>query len=202
MMSTSATRILKYEVNGVILSALKSITLPKKSTNCVTFRLPSEKLSRLRKVAEAKDITPNTLVNQIIQAHLDWHSLAAHAKLYYLPKSFLIRLINELTEQELNELARDTAKNDLVDISLFLRGGFTIASLSNITETWLRIAQMPYRCVINGDGCKIIIEHDMGLKYSYLIEGISRYLLEVAFKAKSSCNVTENTVIINLEQQS
>jgi hypothetical protein len=199
-MSFNATRILKYEVNVVILSALKSVTLPKKSTNCVTFRLPSEKLSRLRKVAEAKAITPNTLVNQIIQAHLDWHSMAAHAKLYYLPKSFLIRLINKLTEQELNELARDTAKNDLVDISLFLCGGFTIASVSNIVETWLRIAQMPYRCEIDEDRCKIIIEHDMGLKYSYLIKEISRYLLEVAFEAKSSCDITENAVIIKLEQ--
>jgi hypothetical protein len=119
-----------------------------------------------------------------------------------LPKSFLIRLINELTEEEIRELARDTAKNDLVDISLFLRGGFSIASLSNITETWLRIAQMPYRCEIKGDGCKVIIEHDMGIKYSYLIKEISRYLLEVAFEAKSSCDVTENTVIIALEQQS
>ena len=60
---------------------------------------------------------------------------------------------------------------------------------------------MPYRCEINGDNFKIIIEHDMGLKYSYLIQEISRYLLEVAFEAKSSCDVTENTVIINLEQQ-
>jgi hypothetical protein len=49
--------------------------------------------------------------------------MAADAKLYYLPKSFLIRLINELTEDELNELARDTAKNDLVDVNLFLKGG-------------------------------------------------------------------------------
>jgi hypothetical protein len=195
----NATCKLKYEMNGIILSALKSV--PKKSTNCVTFRLPSEKLSRLRKVAETKDITPNTLVNQIIQAHLDWHSLAAYAKLYYLPKSFLVRLINKLTEDELNELARDTAKNDLVDISLFLCGGFTIASVSNITETWLRIAQMPYRYETNGDSRKIIIEHDMGLKYSYLIKEISRYLLEVAFEVKSSCDITQNTVILYLEQQ-
>jgi hypothetical protein len=83
--------------------------------------------------------------------------MAAHAKLYYLPKSFLVRLLNELTNNELDELARDVAKNDLVDISLFLRGGFNIASVSNIAETWLRIAQMPYRIEINGDGCKIII---------------------------------------------
>ncbi len=176
------------------------IPKPSSTTTCATFRLPKEKLEQLRKVAQIQNVTPNTLVNQMIKAHLDWHSRAAHAKLYYFPKSFLIRLINELTKDELHELARDIAKNDLVDISLFLRGGFSMTSVSNIAETWLRIAQMPYRFEINGDRYKIIIEHDMGMKYSYLIKEISRYLLEVAFKTKSSCDITENAVIIKIEQ--
>jgi hypothetical protein len=58
------------------------------------------------------------LVNQIIKEHLDFHGLASQAKLYYLPKPFLMRLNNEYTEEELRELARETAKNDLVDISV------------------------------------------------------------------------------------
>jgi hypothetical protein len=117
-----------------------------------------------------------------------------------LPKSFLVRLLNELTNDELNELARDVAKNELVDVCLFLRGGFSIASISQIAETWLRIAQMSHRIEVTGDIYKIIIEHDMGQKYSYLIREISRYLLEVAFEKKSSCDVTENAVIIKVEQ--
>lgn len=150
-------------------------------------------------MSEDKNITPNTLVNQIVKAHVNWHSMAAHAKLYYLPKSFLIKLLNELTEEELNDLALETAKNDLVDISLFLRGGFTIASLSDITETWLRISQMPYRCEINEDSSKIIIEHDMGFEYSYLIREICRYVLEIVFETKTYCDITENTITIKLE---
>jgi hypothetical protein len=59
--------------------ALKAVEIQKPSTTCATFRLPKEKLDRLRKVSEAKNITANTLVNQIIKAHLDWHSRAAHA---------------------------------------------------------------------------------------------------------------------------
>ena len=179
---------------------MRSVTLTKTSTSCATFRLSSEKLNRLRKVSEDKNITPNTLVNQIIKAHVNWHSMAAHTKLYYLPKPFLIKLVNELTEEELNDLALETAKNDLVDISLFLRGGFTIASLSDTTETWLRISQMPYRYEINEDRYKIIIEHDMGFKYSYLIKEISRYLLEVVFETKTYCDITENTITIKIEQ--
>jgi hypothetical protein len=178
---------------------LKSIEIPKKSTRVVSFRLPSGRLEQLRKLSESRDISSNVFVNQILKAHLDWHSSAADAKLYYQPKAFLIRLLNELDEEELNGIARETAKNDLVDISLFLKGGFSIASISDITETWLRIAQMPYRFEINENSCRIVIEHDMGLKYSYLIREISRYLLEVAFESNSSCNITENSVIINLE---
>jgi hypothetical protein len=193
---------LKYDLDVFFISVSKSSEVPKAPIRGITFRLASEMVDRLRRVSEAKSISPNTLVNQIIKAHLDLHSLAAHAKLYYVPKSFLIRLINELTEEELKEIARDTAKNDLVDISLYLKGEFNITSISNITETWLRIAHMPYRYEINGDSCKIIIEHDMGAKYSYIIKEISRYLLEVAFGSKSSCEVTENTVIIKLEQRS
>jgi hypothetical protein len=182
------------------VSVLTSYEVSKIPTRGMSFRIPCEKLDQLRRTSEARNISSNTLFNQIIKAHLDWHSMAADAKLYYLPKSFLIRLINELTEDELNELARDTAKNDLVDISLLLRGGFTIASISDIAETWLKISQMPYRFEVTGDSCKIIIEHDMGLKYSYLIKEISRYLLQVAFETKSSCDVTENSIIIKLEQ--
>ena len=136
---------------------LKSSEVSKMPTKGMTFRLPSEKLDPLRKVSEARNISPNTLFNQIIKAYLDWHSRAAHARLYYLPKSFLIRLINELTEEEIRELVRDTAKNDLVDVSLFLKDGFTIVSISDIAETWLKISQMPYKFEITGKDIEIII---------------------------------------------
>jgi hypothetical protein len=179
----------------------QAATSAKPRSKAVTFRLSTEKLEQLRKAADTSNISPNTLVNQILSSYLNWHSLAARAKLYYLPRSFLIRLLNELTNDELSELARDTAKNELVDVCLFLRGGFNIASISEIAETWLRIAQMPHRVEVSGDIYKIIIEHDMGHKYSFLIKEISRNLLEIAFQTKSSCEVTENAVIIKLEQQ-
>jgi hypothetical protein len=125
--------------------------------------------------------------------------MASKAKLYYIPKSFLIRLINKYTEDELCELARQTAKDDLVDISLFLRGGFSIASLADITETWLRISRMPYRYETDGNDSKIIIQHDMGLKYSHLVREICKYLLEVAFEAKASYDITDDTLVIKID---
>ena len=41
---------------------------------------------------------------------------------------------------------------------------------------------MSHRIEVTGNIYKIIIEYDMGRKYSYLIKEISRYLLEKAFE--------------------
>jgi predicted HicB family RNase H-like nuclease len=60
----------------------------KPSTKCATFRLSKEKLEQLRKSADTRSVSTNTLVNQIIKSYLDWHSMAADAKLYYLPIIF------------------------------------------------------------------------------------------------------------------
>jgi hypothetical protein len=179
--------------------SLDTVTSSKPMSKCITCRIPTEKLHKLTKDAEAKEVSLNTLFNQIIKEHLDLHALAPRAKLYYMPKLFLMRLINEFSEKELSELARDMAKSDLVDISLFLSGEFSIASISEIAETWLRISKMPYRYETNGDSSKIIIQHEMGLKYSYLIREICRYLLEVAFEAKASYNVTDDTLVIEAD---
>jgi hypothetical protein len=39
----------------------------------------------------------------------------------------------------------------------------------------------------------------MGHKYSYLIKEISRYVLEVAFEAQTSCDITDNSVMIMIK---
>ena len=179
--------------------SLDTVSSSKRLSKCVTYRIPTEKLHKLTKETEAKQVSLNTLINQILKEHLDMHGIASQVKLYYLPKPFLMRLINEYSEKELTELARETAKNDLVDISLFLSGEFSIASISDIAETWLRISKMPYRYETNSDSFKIIIQHEMGLKYSYLIREICRYLLEVAFEAKASYNITDDTLVIEAD---
>ncbi|MGH9912790.1 MAG: hypothetical protein ACRD4W_10125, partial [Nitrososphaeraceae archaeon] len=73
---------------------MKTATKRRKSaTEGVTFRLPSDNLEQLCKEAETRQISVNTLVNQIVNEHLDWHLYAAQAKLYYVPKPFISRIL-------------------------------------------------------------------------------------------------------------
>lgn len=181
---------------------MKTVTKRRKSaTEGVTFRLPSDNLEQLCKEAETRQISVNTLVNQIINEHLDWHLYAAQAKLYYVPKPFISRVLEKFTEQQLGELADTSAKKDFVDIGLLLRGEFTISSFLSILENWSRISDIPYRTEENETNQKIIIEHNMGSKYSYLFKEIYRRLLENAFGTKTQFDITDNTIVLTFDKE-
>lgn len=180
---------------------MKTATKRRKSaTEGVTFRLPSDNLEQLCKEAETRQISVNTLVNQIVNEHLDWHLYAAQAKLYYVPKPFISRVLEKFTEQQLSELAEASAKKDFVDIGLLLRGEFTMSSFLSILENWSRISDIPYRAEQIENTQKIIIEHNMGSKYSYLFKEIYRLLLEDSFETKADIDITDNTIVLTFDQ--
>lgn len=181
---------------------MKTATKRRKSaTEGVTFRLPSDNLEQLCKEAETRQISVNTLVNQIVNEHLDWHLYAAQAKLYYVPKPFISRALEKFTEQQLSELAEASAKKDFVDIGLLLRGEFTMSSFLSILENWSRISDIPYRTEEIENTQKIIIEHNMGPKYSYLFKEIYRLLLENSFEIKANFDITDNTIVLTFDQE-
>jgi hypothetical protein len=181
---------------------MKTATKRRKSaTEGVTFRLPSDNLEQLCKEAETRQISVNTLVNQIVNEHLDWHLYAAQAKLYYVPKPFVSRILERFTEQQLSELAEASAKKDFVDIGLLLRGEFTMSSFISILENWSRVSDIPYRAEEIENTQKIIIEHNMGSKYSYLFKEIYRLLLENSFEIKANFDITDNTIVLTFDQE-
>ena len=85
-------------------------------------------------------VSVNMLVNQILKDHLDWHTYAAQAGMFHVPRSTFSRLADNLTEEELSKHAVTIAKKDFVDIGLLLRGEFTLASFLNILENWSLIS--------------------------------------------------------------
>jgi hypothetical protein len=77
----------------------------KQTTEGITFRIPSSSINQLREESKKKQISLNTLVNQIIREHLDWHTFAAPAGLFYTPRSTMSVIISKFTEEEISELA-------------------------------------------------------------------------------------------------
>ena len=167
----------------------------KKTSEGVTFRIPSNTVHELRKESNKKQVSLNTLVNQILKEHLDWHTYAAQARLYHVPRSSMSRIIDKLTEEELSEVAVTIAKKDFVDLGLLLRGEFTLSSFLDILENWSRVSAFPYKHEVNNDVHNFIIEHGMGKNYSFLLKEIYRNIMEDMFETRSDFITTDNTIV-------
>jgi hypothetical protein len=160
----------------------------------MTVVLPAENVDQLQYESETNHVNLNTRINQIIKDHLDWHSAAHDAKMYYIPKPLITKAIDHLTEQELSEFAQSMI-NDLQDMSLLLRGEFNFSSFWDIINMWLRITRTPNRFEQSEYEHKIVIRHDMGYKYSYLIKEVFRIVIH-RFNKPFHYKITENTILI------
>src|SRR5690349_24432547 len=110
--------------------------IQRQTTEGITFRIPSSSINLLREESKKKQLSLNTLVNQILKDHLDWHTYAAQAKMFHVPRSTFSRLVDDLTDEQLSKHAVSNAKKDFVDIGLLLKGEFTLPSFLNMLENW------------------------------------------------------------------
>jgi len=172
----------------------------KQATEGITFRIPSSSINQLREDSKKKQVTVNTLVNQIIKDHLDWHRYAGQARMFHVPRSTFSRLVDKFTEEELSKFAVTIAEKDFVDIGLLLRGEFTLPSFLNILETWSKMSSIPYKHETNNDMHNFIIQHDMGRNFSFLIKELYRYIHEDMFERKSDFTLTDNTVMFRFKE--
>jgi hypothetical protein len=158
----------------------------------ITVTLPTESINKLQSESKTKQVSFNTKINQIVKNHLDWYSLA---NVSCIPKSIVTRAIGQLTDQQLSEFAQSTV-NNFQEMSLLLRGEFSFSAFLDILNTWLRVTQTPSRFDETEHEYKIIIRHDMGYKYSFLLQEVFRLVIKERFHKSFHHNITENLILI------
>lgn len=161
----------------------------------ISITMPVDNIDRLERESDINQVSLNTRINQIINDHLDWHSKAPQSMISCVPASLVARAVNQLTEQELFDFVQSIV-NDLCNLSLLLRGEFSLSSFLYTFNIWLKNTRTPSRFEKDGQNYKIVIRHDMGYKYSYLIKEIFRRILEEKFHKSFQCTMTETTVLI------
>ena len=107
--------------------------------------IQSSALKSLRHEADQKDISTNTLVNQIIKEHINWYSNAAKAGFIAVRRPFVSMVLSNLSEQEIISLAEYVAKAANKDAILLIEREYTIKSAFDFLESWIKISGYSYR---------------------------------------------------------
>jgi hypothetical protein len=183
------------------MQALSSEKKP--SSGSVTLRFDNEILNQLRNESNQKRISLNTLASQIFQSHVEYDTYAGRAGMVSFPKSLLIRLMEGLGEEEVQDLSKHIAKNEIKDMTLLLRKEYTLSSFLDTIESWLRVSGFPYRRDEEDIGDNrthtFVIQHDMGKRWSMYFDRLFNHVFEDLKLRKYSFDNTDNSVTFKIQ---
>ncbi len=172
---------------------MKSKEEKKKSeSESITFRIPAKLLNELRQESEKKQVSLNTLTNQIFTDHIVWHTYAKQTRLFYVPKPLISRAVIQYCRG---------GKNKLKDLASLIRDEFTASSFLDMTEDWARISDFSYKHEISEGGRinRFMIQHDLGKNYAFLLKEMYRFALEDLLHKKTEFEMTDNTLVVTVE---
>jgi hypothetical protein len=189
------------------MTVKKLQTQPAPSTaksDSITFRFDNEVIKDLRHEAKQRDISTNTLVNQIVKEYLKWHSNAPKAGFIAVKRSFVMDVMNHLSQQEIISIAEHVAKTTHKDSILFLEKEYTMKSALDFLESWIKVSGYTYRHQELNDGQHrhmYLIQHDMGIKWSIYLSSLYQFLFDELKKSKDKIEFvkTENTLAFTVD---
>ena len=175
-----------------------------KSNESVTFRLDKQVLAKLKEEAKQKQVSVNTLINQITKQHTDWHSAAAEAGFIPVRRHLLVKLLQKFDdtkeEEQIRSLAADMARDANKDFISLLRREYGIQSTLDIIETWIRVSGYSYRReIVNNSGHRFFIQHDMGRKWSLYLSELYRGMIQEFGVSNIGFDISENTLTFDVE---
>src|SRR5579864_3629014 len=132
----------------------------------LTVSSDSSILEQLKEESVEKDLSLNTLVNQILKLHVDWYSNASRAGFLPIRRVAIQKFLERYTEDELYQIGQDVAKETNKDLVLLMRDKFDVDNALHVLESWLKASNYRYRDIVTGHIHKIVIHHDMGTKWA------------------------------------
>jgi hypothetical protein len=170
-----------------------------KTTESVTLRFHKHVLDRLRKDAEDKQISLNTLLNQIAIQHLDWHAHAAKAGFITVRKGNITKMLEKIPEKDIIEIAELTARKESKEFVMMLRNEYSLISALDVIETWIEITGYSYRHEVRGSEHFFIVQHDMGKKWSLFLKEMYRFIFEDFGLTRVDFDSSENTLSFKVD---
>jgi hypothetical protein len=125
---------------------------------------------------------------------------ASRAGMVSFPKSLLVRLMNRLSEQEVEQLSEYIAKNDLKEMTLLIKNEYNLSAFLDMIESWLRASGIGYRRDVIDNIQTFVIQHDMGKRWSTYFEKLIKYAFKDLNEIEPIFNINDNSIAFRITE--
>lgn len=173
--------------------------LERNRTEVASFRLPIDLLVQLRQEARTNKVNLNNLVTQILFSHVDLYSPAFAAGMLPFPKKIVNAMINTLNEKEIEELSKQMASNNLVNLA-YMTNNCNEQLFINTLLAWMRHSGFSIQDLVDGETRTIVIKHDMGDKWSLFMTKSIKQCFDYFRISEVEFESSNEIVVIKLRQ--
>ena len=175
--------------------------MDKKETATITFRIDEENSQALRKVAEEREISLNTLANQIFGSTLQLDYPMSKFGVVMMSKLAFKTLLTNLNDKDIIKLGSDIGFKEPKEFILFKWNKINTEIVLHFIKIYFEHCGYG-RC--NTDQFEktntFSIHHDLGKKGSLYLEAFLKSMIESTLEKPCKTITTDNTITMELTQ--
>ena len=170
----------------------------KEKTRSITYRLPAKVVEELETEAMEKNISQNVLVKQILERYINWDRFGNKIGMVPVPKKILDVLGEEMEGEDIDDIINALLPT-IKDSVLFMKGTYDLKRCIETLEDYMRVSGMKSDHRIEGELHQFIIQHELGIKWSFFCEQLLKEIFHQFVPDKNlKFQTTKNTVIASI----
>ena len=163
-----------------------------------TFRIDPNILKKLSTESNKRVISLNSLVNQILESYIRWEKQASKSGWILMHKKVIKSFIEELDEKTISKIAAPLAKEIMTDTLLAMHSKVDLEGWISVTKERSERSNFDFQEIRNNGRIKLIITHDMGLKWSIFHKSYYKQMIS-DLGHLATFDYTKNTLVINIK---
>lgn len=170
----------------------------KEKTRSITYRLPANIVEELETEAMQRRISQNVLVKQILEKYVTWDRFGDKIGMIPVPKGILDTLGAEMEGSDIDEIIKAVLPL-IKDTVLFMKGTYDLKRCIETLEDYMRASGMKSDHRVEGELHHFIIQHNLGLKWSFFTEQLLKSIFRQFLPDKNvKCQTTNSTIIATI----
>ena len=168
-----------------------------KKTSTITFRIDEKYEKGLRKEAEEKRISMNTLANQIFGDHVELDQYMKKFGMIEMSKGSFRELLNSLDEKNIINFAKSVGSKEPKDFILFKWKELTPESITKFIKMYFEHCGYGMCDMQKEESTNTVsVHHEFGKNGSIFLKSFLEAIIQSTLEKEESVITTENSVTL------
>jgi len=144
--------------------------------------------------AELEGISLNNYVAKIFSNHVQWERYERKVGLLPMTEAFLREVLNQLTDEQIVNLAQRLEKQKFTNILAFMKNSHDVEDFVEVMRAWLTVSWMQQSIEVRDGKYYFKIQHSLGSKWSLYVKTLVSELSYDILGRKSEILIVGDTL--------